>query len=205
MDTYILEQIIPWIIAVVAVVITFWYKYKRLPQTEEDLEWIKEGSEHMKELLDEVIAFFVSDAPITATSKEALEYIPKVTYEMSAASESRVLATCATEEEKRTVMATIDRWETSEDPTDYILETSGATYHVQYGVPEVISTPVSTGLSQSDINRIIEEVGKNNEFLVMWTILDAERKGLTTYQIVTESATIEVNGNTWSYPSQVTV
>lgn len=148
----------------------------------------EEGKSTLKKLLDEVLNFFDKEVPMAETSLDTIyDYIPANSYQMSTESFNRIASTCASDEEKSRVYTTVLEHDTpvthGEECCIYTIETSGAVYEVQYGVPELIEDKTKSYkyLSQAQLNDIAAIVGKDYEFLMLLQVMDRERKFISEY------------------------
>lgn len=203
MDLAAVYDIFMFILTGVFAVLWCVCRYNTLPKTKEQLQAALEAGNMAASAIKSVIAFFDPAKPMSDTPLSVInEYIPASTYQMSDESQARILSYCATEEEKQRVLSEIYDWENpehnGEECCEYTLVTSGATFKVQWGVPELISSVRDTYiyLTQKQIAEITGLVKPEERIDVMYEILSNERKLKREYEIVTEDGTIVVsNGN----------
>ena len=207
----IIEIAVPWVLAFGLAIVSYYLKYKVLPKTAEELQTVIDDTVEQKDkvesTLKEVISFFDQEKPMSDTTIETIkEVIPASTYQMSEESQARILSYCADETEKQRVLTEIYNWEnpqvTGEECCDYIITTSGGTFRVQYGVPELITESDYVYLSQTQINEICSLFNRDDreksDFSVIWEIMDNERKGVTEYIIQDSKVIVTVNNGSYS-------
>lgn len=203
MDLAAVYDIFMFILTGVFAVLWCVCQYKTLPKTKEQLQAALEAGNMAASAIKSVIAFFDPAKPMSETPLSVInQYIPASTYQMSDESQARILSYCATEEEKQRVLSEIYDWENpehnGEECCEYTLVTTGATFKVQWGVPEMVSSARDTYiyLTQKQIAEITGLVKPEERIDVMYEILSNERKLKREYEIVTEDGTIVVsNGN----------
>lgn len=203
MDLQLLFDIFLVILTGVFSLLWAYCQYGTLPKTKEELKASLEAGEFATDAIKSIIAFFDPAKPMSDTPLSIInEYIPANTYQMSDESQARVLSYCASEEEKNRVLSEIYDWENpehnGEECCEYTLVTTGATFKVQWGVPELVSSARDSYvyLTQKQIAEITGLVKPEEAIDVMYEILSNERKLKREYEIVTEDGTIKVsNGN----------
>lgn len=178
-------------------------KYNTIPKTMEQLSASIEAGRRATDTIKSIVAFFDPSKPMSDTPLDVIdEYIPATTYQMSDESQARVLSYCASEEEKRRVLSEIYNWENpksnGEECCEYTLVTSGATFRVQWGVPEIVSLAKDTYvyLTQKQIAEITGLVKQEEAVDVLYEILSNERRLNREYEIEISDGKIRVsNGN----------
>lgn len=178
-------------------------KYNTIPKTMEQLSASLEAGRRATDTIKSIVAFFDPSKPMSDTPLDVIgEYIPATTYQMSDESQARVLSYCASEEEKRRVLSEIYNWENpksnGEECCEYTLVTSGATFRVQWGVPEIVSLAKDTYvyLTQKQIAEITQLVKQEEAVDVLYEILSNERRLNREYEIETSDGKIRIsNGN----------
>ena len=180
-------HIIYILICIVAALVTYFITTKLM---EKKIISAEDGRAALQKLLDEVINFFDKEVPMAETSLDTIyDYIPANSYQMSTDSFDRIAKTCASDEEVSRIYTTVLDHDTplclGEECCIYTIETSGAVYEVQYGVPELIEDKTKSYkyLSQAQLNDIAGIVGKDYEFLMLLEIMDRERKLIREYEL----------------------
>lgn len=219
MDIEIIWLILPWILALGFAIAWVIVKFGKLPSTEE--EWkqtadkLLEGKVLAESVLKEVRAFFNPEEPMERTSIDTIkDFIPANSYQMSDEAQARVLSYCTSEDEKRRVLQEIYNWEnptvTGEECCIYTLETSKATFLVQYGVPELVTMKVTEykHLNQKQLSEICELLSPENEpakydFKVLSTILEKEKMLIPEYELETSEGKVLVKDGDYTYCSLV--
>lgn len=203
MDLALVFDIFMYIVAGIFAALWAYCRYGTLPRTKEQLAESLEAGQTASNAVKSIVAFFDPCRPMSDTPLDVInEYIPATTYQMSDESQARVLSYCASEEEKRRVLSEIYNWENpqsnGEECCEYTLATSGATFKVQWGVPEIVSCAKDTYayLTQKQIAEITELVKPEEAVDVLYEILSNERRLNREYEIVTSDGKIRVcNGN----------
>lgn len=166
------------------------------------------GDEKYKKLyrtFKEVVSFFDPEKPMSATSIETItNVIPANSYKITEESLNRVLETCDSEDEKLRIWDTVNLYEmptsTGDECCEYTLDTSHATYRVQWGVPELIKNKDDDYkyLSTSKLSEICDLLGKENEFLVLNEIMQYEREHVREYVLEYNNTVIIIKDGEFS-------
>ena len=196
-------DIVLYVVAGMFAILWAYCRYGTLPKTKEQLAESLEAGRMASDTVKSIVAFFDPSKPMSDTPLSVIdEFIPATTYQMSDESQARVLSYCASEEEKRRVLSEIYNWENpksnGEECCEYTLVTSGATFKVQWGVPEIVACAKDTYmyLTQKQIAEITGLVKPEEAVDIMYEILSNERRLVREYEIVTSDGTIRVcNGN----------
>lgn len=199
MDLALVFDIFMYIVAGIFAVLWAYCRYGTLPRTKEQLAESLEAGQTASDAVKSIVAFFDPCKPMSDTPLGVInEYIPATTYQMSDESQARVLSYCASEEEKRRVLSEIYNWENptsnGEECCEYTLVTTGATFKVQWGVPEIVSCAKDTYmyLTQKQIAEITELVKPEEAVDVLYEILSNERKLNREYEIEISDGKIRV-------------
>jgi len=131
----IIGLILPWVIAIILAVVVY-IKQKKVID-------IKEVAEEADRILSEVLAFFDKEKAMADTSLDTIQtVIPATTYQMTEEDCNRILDTCASDEERARIDATIMTYENpvveGEECCVYTIETTGAIFEVRYGNPVLL-------------------------------------------------------------------
>lgn len=204
LDIELIFNMASYILTGVFALLWSYCKYYTLPKTKEQLEASLSAGAKVVETIKSIVAFFDPEEPMSKTSIETIrEYIPAGTYQMSDESQARVLSYCASEEEKQRVLTEIYNWEnpqaTGEECTEYTLVTSGGTFHVQWGVPELVSKPDNdyTYLTQKQIAELCGMLPDAEAVDVLYQILSNERRLEKEYDIAASIGRIEIRNGVY--------
>lgn len=201
---------IGFVLIVGLTLLVYYYKYDKLPSTIEEFEDIIEDYNETKvftdKLLDQILAFFDPEAPMSSTSIETINtIIPSTSYKMSSESKERILNTCASETEKDRICAMISMYEDPISEGDecciYTVETTNAIFKVQWGIPELISNKEVeyTPLTQVQCNEIVQLLDKLEPFYIMWQIMKNERDRLSDYFITDGVGVVNIKDGIYTY------
>lgn len=210
MDAETIHLIITIAVSVLAIVLgVLWFRvqYGRLPATEEELKTAIVTGMDFKKKIEEIIAFFNPEAKMSETPIETIKnVIPANTYQMTEESLNRILMTCADEDEKIRVANTVYEYEhpttTGEECCIYEIKTSNALFNVQYGVPELVAYDKPVALTQTKIAEIIDLLGEENTFNILWTIHDNEMRGERRYEITSDKGGVIVSNGEYAVVTQ---
>ena len=203
MDLAFTFDMILLIASIVFAALWAYCKYGTLPRTKEQLAESLEAGRMATNTIKSIVSFFDPTKPMSDTPLNVIrEYIPATTYQMSDESQARVLSYCASEEEKQRVLSEIYNWENpksnGEECCEYTIVTTGATFRVQWGVPEIVSYAKDTyiHLTQKQIAEITGLVKPEDAVDIMYEILSNERRLIREYEIDIGDGKVRVsNGN----------
>lgn len=130
----IIGLILPWIISLILATVAYLKNGEVID--------INETANKTKKILDEVLAFFDPEKPMSETSLDTIyDVIPSASYKMTEEQRNLVFQTCKTEEEINRISNIIDAHENpiaeGDEVCEYELETSGAIFKVEWGTPSL--------------------------------------------------------------------
>lgn len=193
------------IVGVVVNRITSWMKNKEIISAQEETKVANDITCAVEHVLDEVKAFYNKESPMSATSIETIkEEIATNSYQMTEESANRIYETCSSEEEKMRIADTIYDYEhpkqTGEECCVYTIETTGAVFEVQWGVPELIHDKSKDYkcLTQEQMNDICELFEPKDEFFVLFKIIEMERSLVSDYTIEIANVKVHISEGTYT-------